>query len=588
MGLSQLFPKRTKRTKRFFAIGLDCAAPELVFERWAADLPNLRQLAENGIWGELESSFPCITVPAWSCMLSGRDPGELGIYGFRNRADHTYDGNFIATGNYVRVKRVWDYLSEVGKESVIVGVPQTFPIRPLKGRMISGFLTPGIHSQFTYPAELKAQVLSIAPDYAVDVSDFRTDKKDELLERILTMTEDRFRVVDQLLREAEWDFFMVMEIGVDRIHHGFWSYQDPEHRRYQPGNRFENAIHDYYVEIDRWIGRWLRAIPDHTAVLVVSDHGAKRMDGGICLNEWLWREGYLAFEEEPAPDEIVRLDDLDIDWSKTTAWGAGGYYGRVFINVRGREPEGIVEPEDYENVRRELADRIRSIPDHEDRPIGTRVHTAEEMYRSVNGVPPDLMVYFGDLLWRSVGTLGYDGIHTFENDTGPDDCNHAPNGLFILHDPERSEGGEQAPGCPIDGRDAYHPRLFRTGYPRRSSRSKPRGTTRNSANCSDERMKEKGVMRLSTDFTAPMKRRFSSALLGTTIFFLAAPQTAFAAYVDPNTGGMLFQLLAAAFAALSGFILLFARRIRMGLARLMRYLRTRMGRQTSVEPVTDE
>ncbi|MEX0788020.1 MAG: hypothetical protein WD040_04395, partial [Anaerolineales bacterium] len=180
-----------------------------------------------------------------------------------------------------------------------------------------------------------------------------------------------------------------------------------------------------------------------------SDHGAKRMDGGICLNEWLWREGWLAFKQEPAPGEREPLDRLEIDWSRTRAWGDGGYYGRVFLNVQGREPEGVVPAESYEAVRDELADRLRAIPDPEGRSLGTRVFKPQEVYRSVKGAAPDLMVYFGDLLWRSVGSLGYGDIYTYENDTGPDDCNHAQNGMFILHDPAQKGNGARVTGAQL-------------------------------------------------------------------------------------------------------------------------------------------
>ena len=432
---------------KLFVIGLDCAAPDLVFRRWKNDLPNLTSLASQGTWGELQSCIPAITVPAWSCMLSGRDPGEMGIYGFRNRRDRTYENMSIATGNAVRVRRVWDYLSEAGKQCVVVGVPQTYPVRPLNGLLISDFLTPGIESEFTYPPELKREILSLVPDYEFDVHNFRTDDKDWLLRQIQVMTEKRFVVIDHLLKTKPWDFFMIVEIGVDRIHHGFWSYHDPEHRRYIPGNRFENAIHDYYVEIDRKIGEWLEAMPPETHVLVVSDHGAKRMDGGICLNQWLWEEGYLAFKDEPASGNPVPLEKLKVDWTRTRAWGSGGYYGRVFLNVKGREPDGTIDQGDLRAVRDELAERLSTIPDHQGRDIQTRVFKPEEIYRSVNGVAPDLLVYFGDLLWRAVGSIGHGALQTFENDTGPDDCNHAENGMFIWCNPHVAGPGHEASGA---------------------------------------------------------------------------------------------------------------------------------------------
>lgn len=430
--------KELPQDRKIFVIGLDCAAPELVFDRWADDLPNLTRLAKNGWWGELQSCTPAITIPAWSVMMTSKDPGTLGFYGFRNRADASYHKMFIATNETVRHKRVWDYLSEAGKNCVVVGVPQTFPVKPLNGSLVSCFLTPDTNSMFTHPPSLRQEVLGIAPDYDFDVKQFRTDKKDWLLEQIQSMTEKRFKVIDHLLDNKPWDFFMFVEIGVDRIHHGFWSYHDPKHFRYTPGNPYENAIHDYYVRIDRKIGEWLAKIGDDTIVVVVSDHGAKRMDGGICINEWLWKNGYLYFKEDPEPGKITRFDDLQVDWSRTRAWGDGGYYGRIFFNVQGREPEGIVPPEEYENLRKELAAQIKSIPSPSGEDLGTKVYQPQELYRQVNGTAPDLIVYFGDLFWRSVGSLGYSSFYTFDNDTGPDDCNHAQNGMVIYYDPRET------------------------------------------------------------------------------------------------------------------------------------------------------
>ncbi len=192
---------------------------------------------------------------------------------------------------------------------------------------------------------------------------------------------------------------------------------------------------DYYKRLDARIGELLRFADDDTAVLVVSDHGAKKMDGGICVNEWLRREGYLVLKAEPS--EPTRLTPDMIDWSKTTAWGEGGYYCRLFLNVAGREPEGIVPAADYERVRDEIKAKLEALGDDEGNPIGTVAHKPEELYANPQGITPDLLVYFGDLYWRSIGTVGGDAIHVFENDTGPDDANHAHEGLYILAAPRR-------------------------------------------------------------------------------------------------------------------------------------------------------
>jgi predicted AlkP superfamily phosphohydrolase/phosphomutase len=121
----------------------------------------------------------------------------------------------------------------------------------------------------------------------------------------------------------------------------------------------------------------------------------------------------------------------NVDWSKTKAWGEGGYYGRLFINKQGREPDGIVSPNTYEALRDDLIRRIESIPGPDGKPMGNRAYKPEATYRQVNGVAPDLIVIFGDLHWRSVGTIGNPSVYTFENDTGPDDANHAQQGMYI-------------------------------------------------------------------------------------------------------------------------------------------------------------
>jgi predicted AlkP superfamily phosphohydrolase/phosphomutase len=248
-------------------------------------------------------------------------------------------------------------------------------------------------------------------------------------------------VAKHLIREKPWDFFMLVEMGVDRIHHGFWSYMDHTHPKYEAGNPFEHAIRDYYRFVDHEVGELISLAPDETVVMVVSDHGAKKMDGGICFNEWLLQHGYLTLVSYP--DKPTPIDKVAIDWAKTQAWGDGGYYGRLFLNVRGREPQGMIPPADYERVRQELIEKIAAITDPHGRNLGSRAYRPQELYRAVNGVPPDLIVYFGDLHWRSVGSVGLRSLYTFDNDTGPDEANHDWHGIFIMNEVGCERGSVQ-------------------------------------------------------------------------------------------------------------------------------------------------
>ena len=419
-------------SRRVCVIGLDCAAPELVFEKWRDELPNLRRVMEAGIWGELESVTPPITVPAWMCMMTGKDPGTLGIYGFRNRRDHSYDGLNFASSHLIKEPTVWDVLAPQGKQTIALGVPLTYPPKPLNGVLVSDFLAPNTNADYTYPPELKEEIKATVGEYIFDTREFRTENKAQLLADIYAMTRQRFALAKHFLTTKPHDFFIMVEMGTDRIHHGFWRFFDSEHPKYEAGNPFENAIRDYYVMLDGLIGDLLTVLDSDTRLLIVSDHGAKRMDGGLCFNDWLIQEGYLVLKD--TPEQPTKFSPSLVDWTRTKAWGDGGYYGRLFLNLAGREPQGIVAENEVESLKGELITKLEALTDDNGKPLGNRVFRPEQIYAHCRNVPPDLIVYFGDLHWRSVGTVGNASIWTHENDTGPDDANHAQHGIFLMAD----------------------------------------------------------------------------------------------------------------------------------------------------------
>jgi predicted AlkP superfamily phosphohydrolase/phosphomutase len=429
---------------RVAVIGLDCATPQLLFDKLADEVPTINGLIERGMHGELASITPPITVPAWACSMTGKTPGQLGIYGFRNRKDTTYDGLSIATSASVKEPAVWDVLGERGLKSLIIGVPPGYPPLPVEGWRVSCFLTPPSAETFTHPAELSPEVREELGDqpYIFDIPNFRERGEELVLEQVFAMTERRFRVARRLARTKPWDFFMMVEMGPDRLHHVFWQHFDPNHPKYRQGNPFETAFQDYYRFLDKELASLLEALPDDAVVIVMSDHGARMMAGGVCFNDWLADAGYLRFTEpmtRPTP-----IAEAPIDWARTVAWGDGGYYGRLFLNVKGREPNGVVEPSRYGEVLDELAARLEAMPGPDGVPLGTRAIRPSDVYPEVRGVAPDLIVYFGDLEWRSVGRLSGQ-IFTHENDTGPDGANHDRNGVFVMagapgQTPGRREG----------------------------------------------------------------------------------------------------------------------------------------------------
>ncbi len=414
---------------KILVLGLDCAAPELLFG--FDDLPNIRRLMEVGAYGRLESVIPPITVPAWMCMATSQDPGSLGIYGFRNRIDHSYSGLGIASARSITEPAIWDHLAREGKRSIIVGVPPGYPPRRINGISVGCFLTPDTDKNvFTHPPELSEEIRQLVGHYPVDVQGFRSDNKAWLRDEIFAMSRTQFQVMRYLLEKKEWDYFHFVDIGLDRIHHGFWKYHDPKHVLHEANSPFRNTVHDYYRHIDEEIGHVLELLTDDTIVLVVSDHGAQRLDGGFCVNEWLVQEGLLVLKSYPA--QVTPFGKLDVDWEKTKVWSEGGYYARVFFNVKGREPQGVIEPAEYESFRDQIKAKFEATTGPDGKTLRSLVFKPEQIYHMVKNIAPDLIVHFGALYWRSIGGVGYPTIHVLENDTGPDDCNHAQFGSFIL------------------------------------------------------------------------------------------------------------------------------------------------------------
>lgn len=419
-------------------IGLDCVPPKLAFDRFAEAMPNLQALRGAGQSAPLRSSSPPITVPAWTVMTTERDPGELGLYGFRNRPrDHAYRLE-LATGRDVRAKRVWERLAERGLQVAHLFVPLTHPIRPIRGVGVSGFLTPP-GAAATSPSRLEAELRDGLGEALIhDVDDFRAGESE--LPRIFAaldrMRDQHFRALRWVMSRYDPDFTMMVELGPDRLHHAAWRHVDPEHPGYVAGSRWEDAARSYYAGLDAAIGEVVHEarLTGDVAVVLASDHGARAMEGAVAVNEVLARAGLLTLRERPCAPTPLR--DV-VDWHRTRAWAEGGYYARVMLNVAGREPAGVVAPHELDATRDAVVAALRELRDLTGRPLAVRVERPEEVYRVARGTPPDLMVYFGDLAYRALGTVGHPSEVVADDDRGHDGANHDWNGIVVVDAPGR-------------------------------------------------------------------------------------------------------------------------------------------------------
>lgn len=413
--------------KRLFVIGLDCAEPDLIFNKWKNKLPAFKHIMEKGIYAHLESTVPAITVPAWISMVTGKDPGELGIYGFRNRKAYDYKDLYVPNSTDIKDKAIWEYLDLYNKRSFLLGIPMTYPVKRVNGIMVSGFLAPDTDAEYTYPIGFRKDIKEMVGNYTIDIKNFRTNDKDRLLDQIIDMTRKRFELFIKTNERYRFDFSMMVEMGVDRIHHGFWSYMAEDHPKYEENNKYENIILDYYKLIDKYLGDIIIKFGDIADIALVSDHGAKTMKGGFNINQWLIDKGYLTLKDGVKDN----FSNKDIDWDKTRVWGSGGYYSRIFFNVCDREPNGIIKKEKYQEFLYKIKEELESINGPDGNNLGNKGFIPEEIYKKVNNIAPDLILYPADLSYRSIGSIGHDSYFSAENDTGPDDANHAQNGIFM-------------------------------------------------------------------------------------------------------------------------------------------------------------
>ena len=426
-----------KDSTRVVIIGLDGLNPDFVYH-WRNKLPNFSKLMDQGVYGKIKSTVPPIEPQAWSCILSGKNPGHFGYWDLTYRDDYCY-GQPKPVSSRVRDERVdsiYKILAEHGKRVAIINVPGTYPPPEIpNGCCISSFMTPSTEEQFTYPASLKDEIKKIIGDYIIDAStsevDFRQIPKEEVVKRIYDMDKQRFELTKYFVKDKSSDFVFTVIMGTDRIPHLFYRYLDEDHIRYTYHDRYKDALKDHYEFCDENMGEILNLIDENTAMIVVSDHSVQRLDGRINLNEWLIREGYMKLKGRPK--QLTPLMLADIDWHSTRAW-ATGFTGQLYLNVKGREQKGAVDPQDYDTTLDELIEKIIDITDEKGEKLDTKVYKRKEIHSGEYArFGPDLFICFDNSQWNTSELIGYDSIYSYDTPKGPDDAGHGPYGFFAMN-----------------------------------------------------------------------------------------------------------------------------------------------------------
>lgn len=416
--------------ERVLVIGLDGATFDLL-QPWMEQgrLPHLAQIWKRSSFARLRSTIPPITASAWSSFQTGKNPGKHGLFDFTQYRPGSYETTF-ANARSLRAESLWHALSRHGKRVVVINVPMTYPPSAVNGFLISGMMTPSLDVEFTYPPGLFQELIREIEDYQIFVpvraSLYMGPRR--FVDRLRHVTRKRAEAALLLMRRADWDFFMVHFQSLDVLQHSLWSHLDPAHPAYHAvQDEDRQYVQDYYHELDSLVGRLLEEAGANLTVIVMSDHGSGPARKRFHINQWLASERLLAVRAgsfhkralDSLEDVVRRADVLKlrrrviapfskremlvrrftqeslIDWGATRAFALPcTAVIRLQINVRGREPLGIVERgAEYERLRDEIAERLLSIEDPETGdPIVDHVYRREEIYRGPSvELMPDLV-----------------------------------------------------------------------------------------------------------------------------------------------------------------------------------------------------
>ena len=388
---------KTKANNKVILIGLDGATFDLL--RPLAEegqMPNLKKILRMGVYGELESTIPPYTATAWTSMATGKNPGKHGIFHFLVRSED-FSHKVYLNNTLIKARKIWNILSDEDKKVGIINFPISYPTEKVNGFMVSGFLTPKSAKDITYPKELLEKIINHVGDHVIyvplPISNNLTEKESiDLTKKINNQILKRREMLDYLMDNHESDFLMAVFMGLDQIQHKFWKYLDKEESSFynsEEGKKLRPLLMENYYCIDNMLGDIVRDVDDKTSIFIISDHGFGSFKKEFYLNRWLSDMGLLKYDKKRLllnkvvykrlgilrrsgfpelwggviPDSF---QDGYIDWSKTKAYCGHSSEQAIYINLKGRDKNGVVEPgTEYEELIDLIKEELPRIIDNE-------------------------------------------------------------------------------------------------------------------------------------------------------------------------------------------------------------------------------
>ncbi|MBC2713705.1 MAG: hypothetical protein HF978_00140 [Desulfobacteraceae bacterium] len=434
------------RKGKIIIVGLDGASFNIIDPLITAGrLPNLAFLKNTGACGPLKTIYPPLTLPAWASCITGTHPGKHGVYSFETLQPGSYHCKPV-NGSDLQVEHIGRILSRKGKQAGLMNVPSTYPPEPLNGFIVSGMETPGRHSEFTHPLDLKKDLINKF-DYQLEIAQkYGQGDEKSYRDNVVSIENKRKKAFYYLMEEyPKSDFLMVVFRGTDVLAHHFWRFHDSTHPRHDPemAKEWGNTISEHYVMMDGVIGEILSKMSKEDSLFIVSDHGSGPRLRDIYLDSyfvecslmtikpnlkyWLYRHGLNAnnlikflrtiglpslYRKLPMKTRIrmrQQFRPYDVDWANSKALPLGGW-GQIFINVTGRFPEGFIKPgSEYEEVISLITENLLKLQDPE---TGERiiidVKRGNDVYPdAIVGHLPDLFAYFNDDKYVGIGAQAF-------------------------------------------------------------------------------------------------------------------------------------------------------------------------------------
>ena len=476
-------------SKKVLFIGLDGATFDVLDPLIDRGLmPRLKQFIDEGVRGPLETTIPPITPTAWVSWMTGKNPGKHGVFEFllRRKGSGALPDTPVSSRSRDGLP-FWDVLGQMGKQAIVTNVPCTYPPGMVNGVMISDFLTPRGRHDFTYPESLIEEVESRFGPYELYITEVYTPGNvDKILDQLFTELDYKTKVNRYLMEQYGWDVFATHYWGTDRFQHELWHLLDEKHPFFdrKEHDAHISRIHEYWHAVDSTIGELCADVGDDATVYMGSDHGFGPIEKFLCFNVWLIDEGLLVLKRDAltlfkraifrlglTPDlayrsamkmglahlrlsvgvtnrsKLMKLANLlmlsleDVDWSRTVAFSKGNY-GQIFINLRGRDEHGIVEPgSEYESVMRQVIDKLRALVDPEaHKPLIGPIWRREDLYTGPHiDEAPDIQFLPSDMANKPLGTLDLTS-NKFITPVYGNSGDHRMHGVMLGRGPELRRG----------------------------------------------------------------------------------------------------------------------------------------------------